>query len=42
MDFKQQGYEDMDWIYLRRNRSQWRALFDRVMNLREHKIRGIS
>ena len=32
----------MDWIELAHNRERWRALLSVVMNIRVHKMRGIS
>jgi len=32
----------MDWIDLTEERDRWRALVYAVMNLRVHKMRGIS
>jgi hypothetical protein len=34
MDLRDIDWGDMDWIYLSRNRDQWRALVNKVMNLR--------
>jgi hypothetical protein len=34
MDFRETGWDGMDWIDLAQNRDQWRALVDTVMNLR--------
>jgi hypothetical protein len=34
MDFKEVGFESMDWIKLAQNRERWRALVNAVMNLR--------
>jgi hypothetical protein len=36
------GYGGMDWIDLAQERERWRALVDAVMNLRGHKMGGIS
>jgi hypothetical protein len=34
MDLREIGWDDMDWIDLARNRDQWRALVNTVINLR--------
>jgi hypothetical protein len=34
MDFKEIGWDGMDWIDLAENRDRWRALVKTVMNLR--------
>jgi hypothetical protein len=34
MDLREIGWDGMDWIDLAQNRNQWRALVNRVMNLR--------
>jgi hypothetical protein len=34
MDLREIGSDGMDWIDLARDRDQWRALVNRVMNLR--------
>jgi hypothetical protein len=34
MNFKEIGYEDVDWVYLAQDRVQWRALWNTVMNHR--------
>jgi hypothetical protein len=33
MDFREIGWNGMDWIDLDQNRDQWRALVNTVMNL---------
>jgi hypothetical protein len=33
MDFREIGWDDMDWIELAQDRDQWRALVNTVMNL---------
>jgi hypothetical protein len=34
MDLREIGWDGMDWIVLTRDRDQWRALVNTVMNLR--------
>jgi hypothetical protein len=34
MDLREIGFGDVDWIYLAQDRDRWRALVNRVMNLR--------
>jgi hypothetical protein len=34
MDFREVGWDGMDWMDLAQNRDQWRALVNMVMNLR--------
>jgi hypothetical protein len=34
VDFREIGWDDMDWIDLAQDRDQWRALVNIVMNLR--------
>jgi hypothetical protein len=34
MDLREVQLGDMDWIHLARNRDQWRALVNTIMNLR--------
>jgi hypothetical protein len=34
MDFREIGWDCMDWIDLAQDRDQWRALVNTVMNLR--------
>jgi hypothetical protein len=36
------GCVDMDWIQLAQDSDRWRALVNALMNLRFHKMRGIS
>jgi hypothetical protein len=34
MDLRETGWDGMDWIDLAKDRDQWRALLNTVMNLR--------
>jgi hypothetical protein len=34
IDFREIGWHSMDWINLAQDRDQWRALVNKVMNLR--------
>jgi hypothetical protein len=34
MDFKEIGWQDVEWVQLAQDRDQWRILVDTVMNLR--------
>jgi hypothetical protein len=34
MDLREVGWDDMDWIDLSKDRDQWRALVNTVINLR--------
>jgi hypothetical protein len=34
MDLREVGWDDMDWIDMAKDRDQWRALVNTVMNLR--------
>jgi hypothetical protein len=34
MDLREIGWHDVDWIDMARDRDQWRALVNTVMNLR--------
>jgi len=42
MDLQEIGCEGMDWIELVEDSDRWQALVTAVMNLRFHKMRGIS
>jgi len=42
MDNQEVGCVVMDWIDLAQDGDRWRALVNAVMNLRFHKMRGIS
>jgi len=42
MDLQDVECGGMDWIELAHNRERWRALVSVVMNIRVHKMRGIS
>ena len=41
-DLQDVGLGAVDWIDLAQNRDRWRALVNAVMNLRFHKMFGIS
>jgi hypothetical protein len=34
LDLRETGWDDVDWIHLARDRSQWQAVMNTVMNLR--------
>jgi hypothetical protein len=34
MKLREIGWDGMDWFYLTQDRNQWRALVNKVMNLR--------
>jgi hypothetical protein len=40
IDFREIGWDGMDWIDLAQDRDQWRALVNTVMNLRVTKNAG--
>jgi len=42
MDLPEMGWGDMDWIDLTQDRDRWPTLVNVIMNLRFHKIWGIS
>jgi hypothetical protein len=42
MDLREVGRGTMDWIAVVQIRDRWRAIENEVMNLRVHKMRGIS
>jgi hypothetical protein len=42
MDLQEVGCKGMDWIDLAEDRDRLRALVNVVMNIRVHKMRGIS
>jgi hypothetical protein len=41
-DFRQIGWEGVDWIHLAQDRDQWRTVVNTVMNLWVAKRRGIK
>jgi hypothetical protein len=42
MDLREIGWVGIDWIVLAQDRDQWRALVDKVINCRFHKMLGNS
>jgi hypothetical protein len=42
MDLREIGWGGMGWIALAKDRDQWRALVNMVMNLGLHKMLGSS
>jgi hypothetical protein len=42
MDLREIGFGDADWIHLAQDRDKCRALVNTGMNLRVHRMRGIS
>jgi hypothetical protein len=42
MDLREIGFGDVDWIQWAQDMDRWRALVNTVMNLRFHRMRGIS
>jgi hypothetical protein len=42
MDLRETVWEVVDWIHLAKDKEQWRALVNTVMNLQFHKRRDIS
>jgi hypothetical protein len=42
MYLREIGWGGMDWIDLAQDRDQWRAVVNKVMNIRVHKMLGNS
>jgi len=42
MDVQEVGCRSLDWIELAQDRDRWRAIVNKVMNLRGLKMWGIS
>jgi hypothetical protein len=42
IDFRELGWDGIDWIDLSQNRGKWRAVVNTAMNLRFHKMLGSS
>jgi hypothetical protein len=41
-DLREMGWDGMDWIYLAKDRDQWSAPVNTVMNLQFHRMLGSS
>jgi hypothetical protein len=42
MDYKEIGWQGMDWIHLPRDRNKVQAVVNMIVNIWFHKIMGIS